>query len=416
MEQSLFLGWIENPIQLQSCLGNKEPTGRGCVEFKWFESQLMSDSSELRVKLLGCQSIWDSNDLVVNRCVLQMILVVCWFELQVRWFSIDLRFKRLGCQPIWDSNGLVVNRFEIQVNWLSIDLRFNWFGCQSIWDSNELVVSRSEIQMIWLSTDVCFKWFWLSVDLNFKWGGSQLIWDSSDLVVNQFEIQMIWLSIDLRFKWIGCQLIWDSSDLVVSRFEIQMILVVNRFEIQVNWLSIDLRFKWFGCQSIWDSNELVVKWFEIQVIWLSWNLQPFRGFCVGGFKHRRRKTRNPCACHAKRIVSDPLQIHHACRRFYNPHKLLRLPRILQRVEIPAPAMRNTLWISENSRAPGVLTALTSESLLRAGVVQILATWISKSLSKPSHFNDFGFQIALARRRGANFGDLNFKKCSEALSF
>ena len=29
---------------------DKEPIGRGCVEFKWFESQLMSDSSELRVK------------------------------------------------------------------------------------------------------------------------------------------------------------------------------------------------------------------------------------------------------------------------------------------------------------------------------------------------------------------------------
>ena len=29
---------------------DKEPIGRGCVEFKWFESQLMSNSSELRVK------------------------------------------------------------------------------------------------------------------------------------------------------------------------------------------------------------------------------------------------------------------------------------------------------------------------------------------------------------------------------
>ena len=29
---------------------DKEPIGRGCVEFNWFESQLMSDSSEVRVK------------------------------------------------------------------------------------------------------------------------------------------------------------------------------------------------------------------------------------------------------------------------------------------------------------------------------------------------------------------------------
>ena len=29
---------------------DKEPIGRGCVEFNWFESQLMSESSEVRFK------------------------------------------------------------------------------------------------------------------------------------------------------------------------------------------------------------------------------------------------------------------------------------------------------------------------------------------------------------------------------
>ena len=29
---------------------DKEPIGRECAEFKWFESQLMSDSNEFRVK------------------------------------------------------------------------------------------------------------------------------------------------------------------------------------------------------------------------------------------------------------------------------------------------------------------------------------------------------------------------------
>ena len=114
---------------------------------------------------------------------------------------------------------------------------------------------------------------------------------------------------------------------------------------------------------------------------VTWNLQPFHGFCVGGFKHRHHKARNHCACHAKRIVSEPLQIHHACQRFCNPHELLRLPRILQRVEIPAPATRNTLSTSKN-------------------------------VPRPSVFNDFDFQIVRARRRGANFAQLNFQKCSE----
>ena len=49
-----------------------------------------------------------------------------------------------------------------------------------------------------------------------------------------------------------------------------------------------------------------------------------------------------------------------------------------------------------------LTILISKSLSRAGVVQILATATSKNVPRLSIFNDFDFQIALARRRGANF--------------
>ena len=118
---------------------------------------------------------------------------------------------------------------------------------------------------------------------------------------------------------------------------------------------------------------------------VTWNLQPSHGFSVRCFKHRHHKARNPCACHAKSIVSEPLQIPHACQRFCNPHELLRLPRISQRVEIPAPATRNTRWTSKN----------------------VPSTWC---------FNDFDFQIVLARRRGANFVDVNFQKCPEHATF
>ena len=118
---------------------------------------------------------------------------------------------------------------------------------------------------------------------------------------------------------------------------------------------------------------------------VTWNLQPFHRFCVEGLNHRHRKARNPCPCHAKRIISEPLQIHHACQRFCNPHELVRLPRILKRIEIPAPATRKALWTS-------------------------------KSGPRPWCFNDFDFQIVLARRRGANFADFNFQKFSDAVSF
>ena len=108
------------------------------LRFKWFWLSI-----DLRFNWFGCQLIWGSNDLIVNRCVLQLILVVRWFEFQAMWFSIDLKFKWFGCQLIWDSQDLVVNRLEVQMSWLSIDLRFKWF----------------EVQVIWLSTDVWFKWF-----------------------------------------------------------------------------------------------------------------------------------------------------------------------------------------------------------------------------------------------------------------
>ena len=60
--------------------------------------------------------------------------------------------------------------------------------------------------------------------------------------------------------------------------------------------------------------------------------------------------------------------------------------------------------------------LTSKPISCAGVVQLLATSTSKSASNLSVFNDFDFEISVARRRGANFGDFNFQKCSDAISF
>ena len=67
------------------------------------------------------------------------------------------------------------------------------------------------------------------------------------------------------------------------------------------------------------------------------------------------------------------------------------------------------------RDPGVLTILASNSFSRAGVVQILATSTSKNAPTMAVFNNLD-QAALARRRGANFGDFNFQKCSDHGSF
>ena len=100
-----------------------------------------------------------------------------WFEIQV--IRLSIRFQLFGCQSFWDSNELVVNWCVIQVIWLSIDLRFKWFGCRSLWDSNELVVNWFEIQMISMSNDLRFKWF-----------GCQLMRDSNDFVKRSFSARL----------------------------------------------------------------------------------------------------------------------------------------------------------------------------------------------------------------------------------
>ena len=87
-----------------------------------------------------------------------------------------------------------------------------------------------------------------------------------------------------------------------------------------------------------------------------------------------------------------------CDRHFEPPKVFRDPGVL------------TILTSESLWCAGVVqisatSILTSKPLSRAGVVQILATSTSKSAPILSVFNDFDFQIALARRRGANFGDI-----------
>ena len=112
--------------------------------------------------------------------------------------------------------------------------------------------------------------------------------------------------------------------------------------------------------------------------------------------------RNPCACHAKHtfnLQKRPETV--SFQRFWLPNRSLaqawckfcevQLPKVL--------------------RACHALTILTSKSLSRAGVVQILSRSTSKSAPGMPRFNDFDFRIALARRRGANFVEVNFQKCS-----
>ena len=114
---------------------DKEPIGKGCAEWKWFESQLMSASNELKFKWFGCQSmcasndfgcllIWTSDDAGVNWFEIQVIRHCNWSEIEVIWLSIDLRFKWVGRQ---------------------LNLRFKWFGCQIIGGSSDLKLPKKKL-------------------------------------------------------------------------------------------------------------------------------------------------------------------------------------------------------------------------------------------------------------------------------
>ena len=94
----------------------------------------------------------------------------------------------------------------------------------------------------------------------------------------------------------------------------------------------------------------------------------------------------------------------ACHVFCTVSKSQRLPRE-KHVQPPT-----------TPRDRQFLMSLTSKSLSCAGLVQILQGSTSKSPPGLPVFNDFDFQIALARRRGANFAKLNFQKCSDTVRF
>ena len=149
---------------------------------------------------------------------------------------------------------------------------------------------------------------------------------------------------------------------------------------------------------------------------MTWNLQPFHGFCVrtSNIDVTKCEITAPATRNASfqtlfksttpANVFATLTNSCACHVFCKLSKSLRLPR------------KKDFQPPKTSRAPGVLTILTFKSLSRADVVQILRSSTSKNAPNPRCFNDFDFQIVLARRRGANFVDDNCQKCSEHASF
>ena len=372
------------------------------VRFKWFWL-----SVDLNFKWCGCQLIWDSSDSALQLIWDSSGLVVSWSEIQVIWLSENKAFLQdfLKKNPLESSETKHFCGTSFKHETLKIknepflrDFLQNWNCeaqktkpfCETSFKNRNFETPKPSISARLPSKmKLGRSRTKLFCETSFKIEALKLAFLRDFLQKRSFEDQKrsfsarlpstlkLWSSKTKRFCETSFKIDMLSRHLTS---EFQYVLVIFMWMLQ----------KYCACHEKvaprhTKSCNCHAKWSLQSNTSVTWNLQPFHGFSVGGFKHRHHRARNHCACHAKRIVPDPLQIHHACQRFCNPHELLRLPRILQRVEIPAPATRNTLWTSKN-------------------------------VLRPSVFNDFDFQIALARRRGANFAKLNFQKCSEPLSF
>ena len=154
------------------------------------------------------------------------------------------------------------------------------------------------------------------------------------------------------------------------------------------------------------------------------------------------------ACHAKSIFPDPLQMSHACHRFWNCYKTLMFCSLLTRCTIPCachtkrhlnvqkhsvPLSLSHFWLRTVLRATTACTFSTSQLpkvLWTWGVLYIL-TWkrasrhngvhffnisTSKSVLNPSVFNTFDFQMRFAPQRRALFRCLNFQSGPRRMCF
>ena len=92
-----------------------------------------------------------------------------------------------------------------------------------------------------------------------------------------------------------------------------------------------------------------------------------------------------CACHAKFILADPLQMSHACQRFWIAAKPPRFAHFWQGAQSLAPATQNGIWTSKGAPYPSV-------------------------------FYTFDFEMCFAPQWRTLFRRLNFQECSEHVGY
>ena len=118
-----------------------------------------------------------------------------------------------------------------------------------------------------------------------------------------------------------------------------------------------------------------------------------------------------CACHAKCISADPLQISHACHRFWKRDETVTFCSLLARCTIPC-ACHAKRTLNVQLRTPQFFALLTSKCALRHNGVHFSDISTFKSGPAMVCFVHFDLEMCFAPQRRALFRHPNFQKCSE----
>ena len=116
-----------------------------------------------------------------------------------------------------------------------------------------------------------------------------------------------------------------------------------------------------------------------------------------------------CACHAKCIFPDPLQMSHACHRFWKCHKTLTFCKVHNPLRLPSER-------SKVLRTCQFFTLLTWKCASRHSGVHFFDIATSKSAPKLRCFVYFDFEMCFAPQRRALFRHHSFQSGPNMVRF
>ena len=122
------------------------------------------------------------------------------------------------------------------------------------------------------------------------------------------------------------------------------------------------------------------------------------------------------ACHGKCIFADPLQMPHACHRFWKCYKTLTFCSLLTMCTIPCACHAKRRFNVQSGANMWCFNILTSKCASRHSCVHFFRHLNFQKCSEAGVFCTFGFEICFATQPRALFRHLNFQKWSRMVWF